>query len=1140
MIATRGRRDRFAGTFAFALALVVMTLFAPLAAAAEFPYSLEPRLSLTGDCSTSAADPVLDPDCQAEPPAYPPPPDRPAARFDRPFSVAVDDWGNLYVASRSDAGTEGRIDIFDPEGHFISELEDPHGPRSIAVDGEGNLYAYESTEGVIDSAVVRYPPAVYDPAAGEIEYDPAERIVLLEKFAFSAGLAIDRANPSDESDDRLYINEEFYIGIYSSAKTGNTLVDTIEPPGMERGKYAAVDAARRRLYVTTCKNVNQNCVVWAMEADAPYDLLEEIDGDKTPAKDFFSKEGRLSLAVDETNGHFFIGDLSNQDDIFEFDSSYAYVSRFTIPGGPLTAGVQSDVADNPKAPDPLDENELDNYRHLYVPLSQTSGSAIAYRPPKVGPAQIESLAATDIGATEAELSALIHPRELETTYEIRYVSEAQYAIDGFSSATLAASGTIGALPTPQSVSALIGGLSPGTAYRFLVIAENEFGDDEAASTFATHEDAPSPPPDGGCPNETLRTGASAALPDCRAYELVTPPDTASRVPRGDERAGEYFGMLQASPSGGAVDFLITSGALPGTEASGYFFGDPYLATRGAAGWSTALAGPTGAQASKPKPGGFSPDQGYSFWLADGEGSELVDGENTSYVRYPDGHSELIGRGSLGTDQFAKGLLITEGGTHIIFRTYEPEGHAAQKLEPEAPEEGIIAIYDRTRGPLTGTEETHVVSLLPDGTAPSQDAEYLGASAEGEAIAFRLGTSLYLRVANETTYAIGAPGATFAGVSDRGERVFYLEGGDLKAFDTATEEVTTFADTAAPVIPVNVALQGGRAYFVSETAIVGSAPNPDGDSPLSGSQNLYLSEGDGTPDFVATITERDVEGDEAEEDGDGLGFWTESLRLNRPSMDPSRLTPDGGIFVFQSRAELDGYEPGSEPQVYRYDHLAESLECISCPPTQTPATGGAVLQSVGYDNFDTPLGIYGFVPALRADGKRLLFESTEALRSSDIDGLRDVYEWEAEGVGSCRRQGGCVYLISSGRSARPDYLFGHSQSGDDVFIHTSDVLLAGDEQTASIYDARVGGGFASPRPVICAEEACKPGLSSPPALPAPQSGVQGDSGNVKNVKSCPRGKRKVKRKGKVICVKKNRKHGKQKKTRKAGARNGAGR
>lgn len=1119
MITTTGYRSTLA--LALALAMACLGLFAASATAAEFPYTLNKALSLTGDCSTSAADDVPDPDCAGEPPAYPPPPDRPVGRFDRPFSITVDDWGNVYVASRSSGVTEGRIDIFDPEGHFIGELADPHGPQSIAVDGEGNLYAYEATEGVLNSAVVRYPPDVYNPAAGEIEYDPAERIVLFEKFAARPGLAIDRANPLDAGDDRLYVNKEFEIEIYSSAKTGNTLVDTITPAGMDQGKYVAVDAERRRLYATTCKKTNENCVVWVLEADAPYNLLQEIDGNRTPAKDFFSKEGKLSIAVDETNGHFFVGDLASQDDVFEFDASYDYVSRFAIPGGALeNAGVQSDVAENPKAP------AAANYRHLYVPIAKPSGSALAYSPPLVTAPQIESLAAQSIGETEAELRALIHPKQLETTYEIKYVTEAQHAIDGFASATTAATGTIAGGPTAQSVSAQLSGLEPGTAYRFLVTAENELGEVEKEASFATHEDATPPPPDGSCPNEVLRTGASAALPDCRAYELVTPANTNGRVPRGDERAGEYFGMVQASPAGDKVDFLVTSGGLPGYEASGYFFGDPYLASRDPkTGWSTALAGPTGEQASKPKPGGFSPDQGYSFWLAEGEGSAVLGAQPTSYVRYPDGRSELIGRGSLGSEQFAKGLLITEGGSHIIFRTANPAGHKAQRLEPEAPAEGIIAIYDRTPD-----EQTHVVSLLPDGTAPAQNAQYEGASADGEGIVFKIDTTLYLRLANEVTHQIGAPGATFAGVSDHGERVFYLEGGDLKAFDTKSEEAIVFADTAAPVTPVNIAPQGGRAYFLSETAIPGSGPNPNGDSPLPGAQNLYLSEGEGTPIFIATVTERDVEGDPTEEGGDGLGLWIESLQQRRPSMVPARLTPNGSVFVFQSRAELAGYEPGTEPQVYRYDRLAASLQCVSCPPTQTPATGGAVLQTVGYDNFDVPLGIYGFVPALRADGKRLFFESTEALLSSDIDEQRDVYEWEAEGVGSCKRKGGCVYLISPGKNNSPDYLFGHSQSGDDVFIHTSAILLPGDEATASIYDARVGGGFASPAPVICAEEACKPGLTPPPALPAPQSGAQGKSGNVKEAKKCPRGKRKVKRKGKMVCVKKKNKNTRQGKAR----------
>jgi hypothetical protein len=187
--------------------------------------------------------------------------------------------------------------------------------------------------------------------------------------------------------------------------------------------------------------------------------------------------------------------------------------------------------------------------------------------------------------------------------------------------------------------------------------------------------------------------------------------------------------------------------------------------------------------------------------------------------------------------------------------------------------------------------------------------------------------------------------------------------------------------------------------------------------------------------------------------------------------------------------------------------------------------------VGYSDAPQPTSRYALVPNLTSDGRRVFFETDEPLVVSDTDRVRDVYEWEEAGQGSCSLQGGCIYLISSGHSARDNYLYGVSATGDDVFIMTSDLLVGADgDATPSIYDARVGGGFAEPSAIGCEGEGCRPTLTPAPGLTAPASGASGPSGNVGF--RCPAAKRKVKRKGKFVCVAKaksgkrrNRGHGK---------------
>jgi hypothetical protein len=200
--------------------------------------------------------------------------------------------------------------------------------------------------------------------------------------------------------------------------------------------------------------------------------------------------------------------------------------------------------------------------------------------------------------------------------------------------------------------------------------------------------------------------------------------------------------------------------------------------------------------------------------------------------------------------------------------------------------------------------------------------------------------------------------------------------------------------------------------------------------------------------------------------------------NRNQVTQGRAAADGSSFVLQSLMTLGAEfnHPGAVREVYRYDVAGAKLSCLSCAPAgQTPSRDSVI----SHNSFNTGSQAY-LTGQLRdnrgmsRDGKRVFFDTANALVPSDSNGQRDVYVWED----------GKVQLISSGVSSGESNLLDSSESGDDVFFATTEGLSDEDRDGEfDVYDARVGGGFsAGPAKPVCVSS-CRIPSGAPAPVPA---------------------------------------------------------
>jgi hypothetical protein len=654
---------------------------------------------------------------------------------------------------------------------------------------------------------------------------------------------------------------------------------------------------------------------------------------------------------------------------------------------------------------------------------------------------------------------------------------------------------------------------------------------------------------GSCPNEQARVEEpyAPALPDCRAYEQVSPVEknyadalgavTTVRASASGEAVmfdslGTFplgAGSSDEQSSGGGLSGEGSSGVASPSEGSSQLF-SVYLSARGAEGWPTQNLEPEVNPGASASPLAVSEDLAYTFELSSNEPplsseSGVVEGRQAVYMRNNrTGAYRLLFQPAAGESASFFFVAAAAGDSRVFFESANPLTHRATAGVRNLYEwhEGQLSLVDLLpggvpsdggaagrRGPGAAEETVE----LPDGShgQVSYFAE-TAVSQDGSRVYFTDLSSerLYLREsapggAGETVEVSSGPAAWLAASTD-GSQAFYSEDGVLYRFDApggtsgggGGGQSTALTPAGAEVQGVlGVSQEGSYVYFAAHGVLASGG--------VLGAGNIYVWH-EGAIALVSTAGEEDDwSAHTLLYDGVARGGPAEGVRT-------ARVSADGRTLLFSSRMDVSGYdnhgagadcseheEPAACNELYVYNAGAGAstgeVGCVSCNPQGTAATHDALLYHATSDGSLAPPTLYPWVLPrnLSADGSRVFFETEEALLEGDSNSVMDVYEWERAGAGTCAAgtSGGCLYLISSGVSSEPSYFAQASASGDDVFFFTRQPLVGQDEdELVDLYDAREGGGIAAQNPpapaASCLGEACHPAQAPAPATGPPTS------------------------------------------------------
>jgi hypothetical protein len=625
-------------------------------------------------------------------------------QFDRPDAIAVNSAGDLYVAE----STNHRVQKFDSDGNFLLMFGD-----GVDATSGGDVCTAASGDTC---------------QAGTAGSGPGQ-------FGLASPIGYEGQLAGSPSDGSVFVGEKERIQKFDP---NGAYEETIAMPAGKNVEAITTDASK--LYVVF---EDEPRVVHTLEPGGPSASFLEPS--------FTVPTGFIYALTPNPAGGLY---ATIESRAFEFDPSGVVVSSFDLSSdGSVLWGIGTGSACGPT--DVYTAHFANGSPPFYLHLGYFNvfgappNSATCPQPP--APPTITDSFVASVDTEEAELKAKINPNFwADTTYYLEY-GTAPCSGGGCDQQQPTAPGetlTSQVIKSPQAVEVTLSNLTPDTTYHYRFVAQSSGGGpvrgiggkvglDGAEGTFHTY--APPDPPNITCTNQAFRSETpSALLPDCRAYEMVSPLAKGGDdlTDPGTLRCFSCAARIdQARPDGSALTF---SAARPFANPTAAPNSNQYLSMRDpASGWQTRnISPPTAAvnfynfNAVETPFQAFSPDlcEAYYWQMAD---VALTPGDQPGYAdlyrvdtcQAPLGYQLLTSSAPIGNQPVANRIEsyfpLVQGssadGSRTVLLANAKLTPNASSVAGEIHQGPVFQLY------LQDGKGLRLASVLPDGSASGSES-----------------------------------------------------------------------------------------------------------------------------------------------------------------------------------------------------------------------------------------------------------------------------------------------------------------------------------------------------------------------------------------------------------------------------------